>query len=33
MFALSLRGIATRKLRTALTAFSVVLGIALVSGT
>jgi putative ABC transport system permease protein len=33
MLALSLRGIATRKLRTALTAFAVVLGIALVSGT
>jgi putative ABC transport system permease protein len=33
MFALSLRGIATRKLRTALTAFAVVLGVALVSGT
>ncbi|MGN6188949.1 MAG: ABC transporter permease [Conexibacter sp.] len=33
MLALSLRGIATRKLRTALTAFAVVLGVALVSGT
>lgn len=33
MFALTLRGIATRKLRTALTAFAVVLGVALVSGT
>jgi putative ABC transport system permease protein len=33
MLALSLRGIASRKLRTALTAFAVVLGIALVSGT
>jgi putative ABC transport system permease protein len=33
MLALSLRGIAMRKLRTALTAFAVVLGIALVSGT
>ncbi|HEX4806316.1 MAG TPA: FtsX-like permease family protein [Conexibacter sp.] len=33
MLALTLRGIATRKLRTALTAFAVVLGIALVSGT
>jgi putative ABC transport system permease protein len=33
MLALSLRGIAARKLRTALTAFAVVLGIALVSGT
>jgi putative ABC transport system permease protein len=33
MLALSLRGIASRKLRTALTAFAIVLGIALVSGT
>ncbi len=33
MLALSVRGIAERKLRTALTAFAVVLGIALVSGT
>ncbi len=33
MLGLSLRGIATRKLRTALTAFAVVLGVALVSGT
>ena len=33
MLALSLRGIAARKLRTALTAFAIVLGIALVSGT
>jgi len=33
MLALSLRGITTRKLRTALTAFAVVLGVALVSGT
>jgi len=33
MLALTLRGLATRKLRTALTAFAVVLGIALVSGT
>ncbi len=33
MLALSLRGIATRKLRTFLTAFAVVLGVALVSGT
>jgi putative ABC transport system permease protein len=33
MLALSLRGIATRKLRTALTAFAIVLGVALVSGT
>ena len=33
MLALSLRGMATRKLRTALTAFAVVLGVALVSGT
>ena len=33
MLALTLRGITTRKLRTALTAFAVVLGIALVSGT
>lgn len=33
MLALSLRGMTTRKLRTALTAFAVVLGIALVSGT
>jgi putative ABC transport system permease protein len=33
MLALSLRGIASRKLRTFLTAFAVVLGIALVSGT
>ena len=33
MLALSLRGIATRKLRTALTVFAVVLGVALVSGT
>ena len=33
MLALTLRGIATRKLRTGLTAFAVVLGIALVSGT
>src|SRR3954447_23136001 len=33
MLALSLRGIATRKLRTALTTFAVVLGVALVSGT
>ncbi len=33
MLALTLRGIASRKLRTALTAFAVVLGIALVSGT
>ncbi len=33
MLALSLRGIRMRKLRTALTAFAVVLGIALVSGT
>jgi putative ABC transport system permease protein len=33
MLALTLRGIATRRLRTALTAFAVVLGVALVSGT
>ncbi len=33
MLALTLRGIAARKLRTALTAFAIVLGIALVSGT
>ncbi|HYV14631.1 MAG TPA: FtsX-like permease family protein [Conexibacter sp.] len=33
MLALSLRGISARKLRTALTAFAVILGIALVSGT
>jgi putative ABC transport system permease protein len=33
MLALTLRGIATRKLRTGLTAFAIVLGIALVSGT
>jgi putative ABC transport system permease protein len=33
MLALSLRGISARKLRTALTAFAIVLGIALVSGT
>jgi putative ABC transport system permease protein len=33
MLALSLRGIASRKLRTALTALAVVLGVALVSGT
>jgi putative ABC transport system permease protein len=33
MLALTLRGIAARKLRTGLTAFAIVLGIALVSGT